>query len=82
MDSTDLKELLENNQTIQVIVKPNSSKSEIIGIDDNIVRVNIKAPAKSNRANIEVIKFFSKLSGKRVKIITGKKSKKKLLTFL
>ena len=69
------------NNSLAIIVKPNSSKNEITGYDEsrNAVKVNIKAPAEDNKANIEVVKFFSKLTGKRVKIISGLKNKKKIV---
>ena len=69
---------------LKIIVKPNSSKNEIKDYDKNrgALRVNIKAPAENNKANIEVIKFFSKLTKKEVKIVLGLTSKKKVLRFI
>ena len=65
----------------KIIVKPNSSKSEIIGYDKNkqALKVAIAAPAEGNKANIAVIKFFSRLYKKKVTILKGLKSKEKLL---
>ena len=65
----------------KIIVKPNSSKNEILSYDKekNAYRVNIKAKPKDNKANIEIIKFFSKLLKKKVRIIKGVKSKEKLI---
>ncbi|MBT4540653.1 YggU family protein [Candidatus Woesearchaeota archaeon] len=73
-----------NNNLLKIIVKPNSNKSEIIGYDDSKqgVKVNIKAPADKNKANIEVVKFFSKLLKKEVKIKTGLTSKEKILKIM
>jgi uncharacterized protein (TIGR00251 family) len=69
--------------SLEIIVKPNSSKSEITGYDEirKALNVSIKGPPENNKANIEVIKLFSRLSGKKVKIITGMTSKKKVLRF-
>ncbi|MFH1439220.1 MAG: DUF167 domain-containing protein [Candidatus Woesearchaeota archaeon] len=66
---------------LKIVVKPNSNKNEITGYDDNkeAVKVNIKAPADKNKANKEVIRFFSKLLKKDVKIKAGLISKEKLL---
>jgi hypothetical protein len=68
-------------KTIKVIVKPNSAKNEIIKFDKEkqAYKVNIKEKAEDNRANREVIKFFSKLLKKKVKIIKGLKSREKVL---
>jgi uncharacterized protein (TIGR00251 family) len=76
----NIEQYIKNN-SLEIIVKPNASKNEITGYDDSrkAVKVNIKAPAEDNKANVEVVKFFSKLTGKEVKIITGLKSKKKII---
>ncbi len=65
----------------KIIVKPNSSKNEIIGYDETraAYRVNIKEKAEHNKANVGVIKFFSKLFGKNVRIIKGLRHKEKIL---
>ena len=70
-----------DEEVFKVIVKPNSAKNEIMKFDDNkkAYRVNIKEKAEDNKANIEIIKLFSKLLKKKVKIIKGLKSKEKIL---
>ncbi|MBS3097224.1 DUF167 domain-containing protein [Candidatus Woesearchaeota archaeon] len=70
-----------NGNSFKIIVKPNMPKNEIKGFDKakSAYRVNIKAKAEENKANIEIIKFFTKLSKKRVVIISGLKSKEKIL---
>ena len=79
----NLNEYIINN-TLTIIVKPNSSKNIITGYDKNrkAVKVNIKEPAENNKANLAVIKFFSKQTGKKVSIIRGLTNKKKLLKFI
>ena len=69
------------NGRISIIVKPNSKKTQIVSYDDarSAFRVDVAAPAEDNRANIEIIKFFSRLVGKRVQIIQGLTSKQKIL---
>ena len=66
---------------LKILVKPNSSKNEIIKYDSDkeALRVNIKALPESGKANLEVIKYFSKLLKKNIKIISGFKSKQKVL---
>ena len=77
----DINSYIKNSR-LEIIVRPNSSSNEIIGYDQarSAVRVNIKAPAEDNKANIEVIKFFSKFIGKKIRIITGLKNKRKTLS--
>jgi len=66
---------------IKVLVKPNSSKNEIVGFDSSrkgyIVRV--KAVPDKGKANAELVKFLSKELGKKVEIVKGLKSREKLL---
>lgn len=71
------------NGHLKIIVKPNSRENEILSYDSdrNALRVSIAAPAEDNKANIEVIKFFSKLLKKKVRIKSGLRSKEKLLEF-
>jgi uncharacterized protein len=66
---------------LKIIVRAGASKNEIIGYDEarQALKVNIKAPAENNRANVEIIKFFSKETRRGIKIISGLTSKKKIL---
>jgi uncharacterized protein len=76
----NLEQYIKNN-SLTILVKPNSSKNEITGYDDarGAVKVNIKAPAEDNKANAEVVKFFRKLLGIEIRIISGLKNKIKIL---
>lgn len=69
------------NNKLKIIIKPNSSKNEILCYDNNkkALRVAIFAKPEENKANIEVIKFFSKMLKKKVRIKSGLTSKEKLL---
>ena len=64
-----------------VIVKPNASRNELLGYDKEkaAYRVAVKAAAVDNKANNELVKFLSKLLKKRVMIVSGAKSKKKMI---
>ena len=78
-----LEDYIINNK-LTIIVKPNSSKTLITGYDNNrkALKVNIKEPAENNKANIAVVKLFSKLTGKKVSIVRGLTSKKKILKII
>ena len=80
MNKNQINSYIKNN-LLKILVKPNSSKSEITGYDDSkqAIKVNIKAPADKNKANLEIVKFFSKLLKKEVKIKSGLRSKEKTL---
>jgi len=69
------------NGSISILVKPNAPKSEVIGWDEDrkALRVAISAVPDKDKANKEVVKFFSKLLGKKVEIIRGLRSREKVL---
>lgn len=64
-----------------IIAKTNSSKTEIISWDEDkkALRLNVHAKPENNEANVEIVKFFSKLLRKKVSIKSGTRSKEKLL---
>ena len=76
----DISQCIKNSR-LKIIVRPNSPESEIKSYDSekNALKVNIKAAPESGKANLEVVKFFSKLLKKKVEIMTGFKSKEKTL---
>lgn len=75
---------IPQDKLLKIIVKPSSPKSEITAVDNerNALRVNIKAPPDKGKANREVIKFFSKLLKKKVEIVSGMRSKEKLIRII
>ncbi|MFH1455641.1 MAG: DUF167 domain-containing protein [archaeon] len=64
---------------IEVTVKPNASKTKITSQNDNNYKIDVKASPENNKANIELINFLTKHFKKKVKIVKGKTSKKKIL---
>lgn len=73
----------ENNLvTLHVTVKPNAKKTEIVGIINNSLKINLHAPAIDNKANIELISYLQKLFRLKksdIKILQGEKNKSKTL---
>ncbi len=67
---------------IEIVVKTNMPKTKIISEKDGILKIDVKALPEHGKANLEIVKFFSKLSKKEVKIVKGLTSKKKVLRFL
>ena len=65
----------------KIIVKTKAKKNELLGFnkEKHAYNLNIKAEAKDNKANKEIIKFLSKLLKKQVKIKTGLKNKEKII---
>ena len=64
-------------ERVQVVVKPNSKKTEILELSP--LKVAIAAPPKDNKANIELIKFLTKHYKRPVRIVMGLTSKRKLI---
>jgi uncharacterized protein (TIGR00251 family) len=56
-----------------------TQKSKISDEEKKAYKLNIKEPAKDNKANKEIIKFLTKLLGKKVKIKSGLTSKEKII---
>lgn len=70
-------------EKLKIVVKTNAPKTNIVGFDreKNALKVNVHAQPEKGKANAEIIKYFSKLTKKKVEIVSGLKSKTKLLKF-
>lgn len=79
----DISRHIYNNH-IAILVKTNSPKTEIVryDYDKRALRVNVHAKPEDNEANIEVVKFFSKLLKRKVIIKSGTRSREKLLEII
>lgn len=64
---------------ITVYVKPNSSKNEVIRISNGEYKVYITAPPQKGKANEVLLKLLKKYFKKKVRIITGLKSREKVI---
>jgi len=65
---------------IHVRVKPNASQTRIVSETENEMTLEVAAHPENNRANIEIIKFLKKHFGTEVRILSGLKSKTKMVT--
>lgn len=64
---------------IEIKVKPNSGKSEIIKKSDKYFAF-LRSPPEDNKANMELLKLAKKYFQTEVKIVSGLKSKNKILS--
>jgi len=67
---------------LQVKLLPRSSRSEIIGIENNILKVKVISPPVDGEANKALIQLLAKslgISKGRVEIIAGKSSRLKTI---
>jgi len=68
------------NRRVRIVVKTNSRNNEI-NWDDNLqaYRMSVKAQPKKNKANEMIVKYLTKTWKKKVRIVSGAKSKIKIL---
>lgn len=79
MSKIEAFEGISNKKSFFIKAKPNARETKIISYDagSDEYLVDVAARAEDNLANIEIIKYFSRLSGKRAKIKSGLTSKRK-----
>ena len=74
---------IPQNGYLRVKVIPKSPKNEIIEImEDETIKIRIKAPPEKGKANAELIKFLSKqldIPKQNISIISGKAEQIKLI---
>ncbi|MFH1637541.1 MAG: DUF167 domain-containing protein [Candidatus Woesearchaeota archaeon] len=63
---------------INVVVRPKSGKSEIIG-EDNVYKASLKSVPEGGKANLELLKLLRKHFKKQARIVSGKTSKRKVV---
>ena len=66
------------NGTLTLRVAPRSGREELVE-RENGLKLFLKAPAEDNKANLELIKFFKKEFKLKVEIISGMKSREKVV---
>ncbi|NHI83878.1 MAG: YggU family protein [Candidatus Thorarchaeota archaeon] len=75
----------ENNDgvIIKILVRPRSKERAVISeLTDEYLAINIRAPAREGKANIELLKQLAKLlhvSTANIEIISGHKSREKTI---
>ncbi len=67
---------------LQVKVKPNARKTEILLQEGNKMVVAVAAPPEKGKANLELAGFLSKKLKKQVRIVSGFGSRTKILEVL
>ena len=68
--------------TFKVIVQPGASKNEIVGVQQDALKVRISAPPVQGKANKALVNFLAKqlvVKRSQVKIMTGHTSRIKTI---
>ena len=63
---------------IEASVVPNSKRFSL-SVKDNRLKIHLESPPENNRANIELIKKLSSLTGRQVRLLSGQTSRRKRL---
>jgi uncharacterized protein (TIGR00251 family) len=72
-----------NNGILSVHAKPNSPKTEVLGWDESkkSLKIAVAAVPDKDRANIELLKFLKKETGMKPELVSGTRSREKLVKF-
>lgn len=62
---------------MEIRVNANSRKDEVV--EDVVLTVNVKAKPENNKANLAVIKLLEDYFDRQVRIVSGLKSRKKII---
>jgi len=71
--------------TFRVRVQPGASKNEIVGVQEDALKVRISAPPVQGKANKALISFLSKELGVKkseIEIVSGHTSRIKTITII
>ncbi len=76
--------MARNKEAVKIVVKvqPNAHKNEVLGFQDDVLRVKIAAPPVDGKANKALIAFLSEVLGiskSNVDIDKGETSKTKVV---
>ena len=75
-----VNKVLENSFIIDIQVQPNSKRNEIVGYNDNLLKIKIAAPPVEGKANKVLIDFLSRalaLKKSQIKIERGETARRK-----
>lgn len=65
-------------KVVEIIVNANKKKTKIsFNEKKNVYEMDVAAPAENNKANEAIIRYLQKLTGRKVKIVKGKTSRRK-----
>ena len=71
------------NSLLKVRVQPRSSRNQVDGYEEDILRLRVTAPPANGQANVRVIALLSKtlgISKSRLEIVRGHSSRNKLVS--
>lgn len=75
----------KNSLILNIYVVSRSSKSEIIGIYNDCLKIKLKSPPVDNAANEELVRFLAnklKIPKSNIEIIKGHNQRKKIISII
>ena len=75
----------KNSLSLYIYLVPRSSRSEIVGIYNDCLKIKLKSPPVDNAANEELIRFLSeklKIPKSNIEIVKGHNQKKKIVSII
>lgn len=73
---------MKETATLDIRVRACSNRNAILKVEHDTVHISIKAPARNNRANVELVKYLGKVLGvgqENVRILRGASSCSKVV---
>lgn len=71
--------IIPDTGSLTVKVRPGAKKTCLVSQEDGVYRIDVKAQAEGGRANLELIRFVEKSTGKDARIVKGKTSRTKTI---
>lgn len=69
------------NNRLQILAKPNARKTAVSKIESATACIDIAASPERDKANIELLHFLRKLTKRSCRIVSGARSKSKIVAF-
>jgi uncharacterized protein (TIGR00251 family) len=66
---------------LRIKVKPSSNKNKIVKMENGVFKIWLKSAPEKGKANKELKKYFKKITGIPVKIVSGLTSENKTIEF-
>jgi uncharacterized protein (TIGR00251 family) len=80
--SIEKKEMFRTMARFKVHVQPGAKKNEVVGFQEDVLKLKLSAPPVEGRANEALVEFLAELLGVRrrqVSVVMGQKSRDKLI---
>lgn len=76
------QEWIIEERELVVHVKPNAQRTEIFSYDAGVLRIGIAVPATDNKANLALLKFLKKETGRPWRLMRGRTSRVKTVRMI